>query len=187
MVERNHTGVNIQWGPEFRGWTVRFVSTWVPSLKAVMDFDDLMQEAYLQFDYIKSFPQVIDPPHYMALYKLAVKQRFTDILYAHKMRPKHIPMSQMGVDSEVDYLEKLLAGVVDEGFGVSDLRVMIQSSAPPDVMKVLLKLIGGEYSVPDKQGGRMTTKEYYWYLSGCRNEDIVDRTRKWVKEHVCRT
>ena len=44
------------------------------------EFEDCIQEAYLKFMVVKDgYPEVIDPPHFMALFKTAWKNRFTDM------------------------------------------------------------------------------------------------------------
>lgn len=68
-----------KWEPEIRGWTVNYVSKNKWCYEHTNDFEDLMQDAFLVFLKVcESYPRCVEAPHFMALYKTALRNTFFD-------------------------------------------------------------------------------------------------------------
>lgn len=64
-------------GP-IEGYVVNFLKRNYWKVAAHHEFEDLLQEAYFKFLVVKEkYPEVIDPPHFMALFKTSWKNHFT--------------------------------------------------------------------------------------------------------------
>lgn len=64
----------------FKGFTINFVITNLWRMHGQYDYDDLMQEAFLCFMKCEDrYPSVVEPRHFMALYKTCLRNHFHDL------------------------------------------------------------------------------------------------------------
>src|SRR6266853_2009621 len=67
------------WDSRFKGWAAKFIWKNKWRCEDYLEFDDLMNDAYLIFRHIKaSYPLVSEPSHIMALFKVAMQNEFND-------------------------------------------------------------------------------------------------------------
>ena len=67
------------WGHEYQGYAHNYCRTQQWRCDYVHDLSDLMQDAYLVFVKVKDgYPRVIDAPHFMALFKVALRNSLHD-------------------------------------------------------------------------------------------------------------
>lgn len=68
-----------EWEPKVRGWALKYIRENKWRFEHLHDVDDLMQDAYLVFLKVcDSYPRVVDPPHFMSLYKRSLSNFLTD-------------------------------------------------------------------------------------------------------------
>lgn len=69
-----------QWSGSIEGWVVSYVESNLWRVRPQYEFDDLFQEAYLCFAICcERYPEVVDPPHFMALFKRTFFNRLVDM------------------------------------------------------------------------------------------------------------
>ena len=67
------------WGKEYEKWATSFLWKNKWRCDPVNDMDDLLQEAYLTFAHVAdTYPRVIEPKHFMALFKRAMTNKMHD-------------------------------------------------------------------------------------------------------------
>ena len=67
------------WSNEFEKWAASFLRKNKWRCDPVNDFDDLMQEAFLTFAHLAdTYPRVVEPKHFMALFKRAMTNKMHD-------------------------------------------------------------------------------------------------------------
>jgi len=122
------------WSPEIVGWSVNFYNRnkWRFDSKdrcdPVMTVDDLMQEAYIIFERVRaSYPRVIDPRHFMALYKTSIQNDMTD--RSRLERKRDATIEDLGEDAS-----SALAGRMDDESGY--LAVLL-SEMPREVQLLI--------------------------------------------------
>jgi hypothetical protein len=66
------------WEGSVEGWVVNYINAQLWRVRPHMDFDDMYQEAFLCFALCaEHYPLVVDPPHFMSLFKRAFVNRVT--------------------------------------------------------------------------------------------------------------
>lgn len=75
------------WDDRFQGWAMKFIAKNKWRCDPIDDFEDLMQDAYLIFRYVRtSYPLVTEPKHLMSLFKVAMVNEFNDKSKARSKR-----------------------------------------------------------------------------------------------------
>jgi len=103
------TRVRLRWTPQWEGsvetWTRKFIRKNGWRADRIFEPDDLLHECYLTFIKISEmYPRVVDPPHFMSLYKRAIWNQMHD--RARYMRLKkliHIETSEDVSDLFIAY------------------------------------------------------------------------------------
>lgn len=122
------------WGKEYQGYTVNFFKHNMWRCDNVHSFQDHLQDAYLIFMKCQSmYPRVIEPRHFMALYKRALANSTHDkALYKQRRGAVEVFLSSDASDFQVGrigdltnagYLAALLAELPEE------LRLMLNKLA----------------------------------------------------------
>lgn len=130
--------------PEFKGpiegWVVNFLTKNLWRVSRTMDRDDCMQEAQLVFLRVKrTYPNVTDAPHFMALFKTSWTRRFDDLscedsdIRSSELHYEHQADDQ---DGDARAAVEFVGDVQNEG----ELRVMLRQ-APREVTMVLNLLL----------------------------------------------
>ena len=100
------------WDTRISGWTRKFVRKNAWKVEQVEDYDDLMQDAYLVFIRVKAaYPRVVDPQHFVALYKVAMLNEFTN-----KARYKQKKGTALNNMVSLDIITDILGVNSNEGF-----------------------------------------------------------------------
>lgn len=102
-----------EWSGPFIGWTKAYIrqNRWrlEPGL---YDDDDLMQEGYVKFLHmVNTYPLVVEPAHFMALYKTAFRNLFWDL--SRKNRDRNQANEQglsilYGLDEQLDLSTEIM-------------------------------------------------------------------------------
>ena len=126
--------VRLNFTPEFnpilRNWTLKFIKNNKWRCDSIHGFDDLMQDAYLLFVKVStSYPRVMDPKHFMALYKTTLKNSMHD--HARYMQRKRILHEDTSQDVSDLYADRV--GELTNGGYISSLL----SGAPLDLRRAL--------------------------------------------------
>jgi DNA-directed RNA polymerase specialized sigma24 family protein len=67
------------WEPEIKGWAYNHIAKNKWRLEYINDFEDLLQDAYLVFLKVcDTYPRVVEPAHFMALYKTSLRNFLHD-------------------------------------------------------------------------------------------------------------
>lgn len=139
-----------EWTKEFEGYTVKYIKENIWRCDHIHTFDDLLQDAKLLFIKIcYSYPRVIEPENFMALYKSALRNDICD--KSRYKRRKEALEVHLDDDVSVDaiagrigemnnngYLNALLLELPDELHSV--LLAMAQQDEKLEPRKVRTKL-----------------------------------------------
>src|SRR5581483_7732775 len=80
-----------EWEGPIQNWARKFISKNLWRCDPTQDADDLLQEAYLTFHRVKAtYPRVIEPAHFMALFKTAMNNQMHDRASAVKRKRETI-------------------------------------------------------------------------------------------------
>jgi hypothetical protein len=84
-----------QWRGPLRQWAAKFIKKNQWRCDRIYEFDDLMQEAYLIFLRIsEKYPHVVEPRHFMGLYKIALANWFHDqAAYMKRKNTQHVDLN----------------------------------------------------------------------------------------------
>src|SRR5260221_11573880 len=95
---REHVGFSPEWGNEFAKYATNLHKAQKWRVDPMLDLEDLLQDAFLIFTKIKvTYPRVIEPRHFMALYKRALINSLHDKA-AYKQRRGNICV-HLGIDA----------------------------------------------------------------------------------------
>jgi hypothetical protein len=123
------------WSPTWQGpvqqWSAKFIKNNKWRCDRIYDFEDLMQEAHLIFLRISDkYPRIIDPRHFMGLYKVALSNWFND-------RASYMQRHGQAVDLGIDPME-LCMGHIEEGH--AGLLSILLEEAPQELRLALALL-----------------------------------------------
>ncbi len=80
MSARKRMSFTPEWEGVVEGWTVNYLHQNLWRVPRYMEFEDLKSDAYVRFlDCRDRYPNVIDAPHFMSLYKVSVVNHITDL------------------------------------------------------------------------------------------------------------
>lgn len=133
--------------PEFKGkiegWTVNYLKREFWRVEAIMEWQDVLQEAYIVFMRCAAkYPHMDTPQHFMALYKRAWTNEFND-LSSEATKLRALVPDVREVDSEETPMEA--AGELEnEGY----LRILV-SQAPDEVRSVLCLMLNAPQELLD--------------------------------------
>lgn len=159
--------------PEFKGpiegWVVNYLKGNAWRVARTMEFDDCMQEAHLVFLRVaRTYPDVTDPPHFMALFKTSWERRFVDLV----REDARVRENEVAVDfAPSDDGEGASFQAVGETDNEGELRVALRQ-APREVLMVVNLLL----RVPQEMLDAL--------LAGWRGQDR--RMRAGGSEHINR-
>jgi hypothetical protein len=126
--KREQAGWRPVWDSGVKGWASKFIQKNKWRCDGVHDYDDLMQDAYLTFmKVVAAYPRVVEPKHFMALYKTAMTHEMTD-RSRYKRRKDEVT-----IDVEVDeYALNLIGDLPNQGY----LNALL-SELPPELKQML--------------------------------------------------
>lgn len=163
------------------GWTMKFIKANFWRFAAHYEFEDLVQEAWIKFLYVKEkYPRVVEPEHFMSLYKTSLRNHFHDLAFAYKGEKDLICLA---VDSDEEYsdiLNGLPGGEPNNG-----MLNIILSEAPREVRELVRVLCtdASRFCQSKKRrnsSGRETTNEFLCRVMGYNPEKV--NLRKMVQD-----
>jgi hypothetical protein len=152
---RVHVKFTPAWKGPVEGWTVNFCTQNAWRFVPEHDFEDLYQEAYLLFmKLVEKYPTVVDPPHFMALFKRAVFNKLTTMATRHGKRPE-VPLDThvAGVDEDEHGWEP--ADAADAPEDQVSLHMVLDDA--PAWVKRIVRQVGQGAVVP-----RRRRRRRYW-------------------------
>lgn len=120
-------------GP-IEGWTVNYTHSQFWRIESLLEWEDVMQEAYIVFMRVSAkYPTTDTPQHFMALYKRAWANHITDL---SNEATQHRRMVRMSDDDEVAGVFEFAGEIENDGI----LGIKL-AQAPDDVRKVLTLML----------------------------------------------
>ncbi len=134
----------IVWSPEwndiFQAWTKKFLYANIWRCDSIHSIEDLMQDAYIIFIYISdTYPRVIEPKNFMALYKMALANKIHD----RSLYKKRRSAAEVVTSSDVS---EFFTGRIGEMTNAGYLMALL-NEAPEEVKLALATLAKG---LPDE-------------------------------------
>jgi hypothetical protein len=165
------------WQGSIEGWTVKYIAQNMWRLEPDHEFEDIVQECNVMFYKCrKTYPGVVDPPHFMSLYQRCVINMVTDL--AHKRtRNSHIH----GTHGEHDLFENLKDPVA----GINALMAQLMRTDIPEPVAKLLEALQAYDKLPrlrrDRYGKRETTSAYLCRIAKISfDPQFAARLRGWI-------
>jgi len=156
--------------PEFQGpiegWVVNFLKRNYWKVAPLYDWDDLFQEAYLKFLVVsEKYPEVVDPPHFMALFKTSFIRRFIDLSKKKMLDPTILEADLFPIDGEPGTLEMNSPTYEDDCFvcmmmhyAPIEIKILIEAFDDPKIRaKFQTKFL--TVRTGNKKGRKETTNE----------------------------
>lgn len=146
--------IRVAWTPVWEGsiksWATQFL--WKNKWRCdyIFDFDDLLQDAYLVFVKINdTYPRVIEPKHFMALFKRAMYNMLHD--HSRGTKRKRKVFVDSGFDATQFYADRIIGEPTNAGY--ASLLV----AEAPEELHMALKLVQ-DPEVPKAMWGEGTDK-----------------------------
>jgi hypothetical protein len=119
-----------EWSSVTKNWAAKFIRGNQWRCDSIHGFDDLMQDAYLLFVKVSErYPRVMEPKHFMALYKTTLRNSMHD--HARYMQRKRVLHEDTSEDVSDLYADRV--GELTNGGYISSLL----SKAPLDLRRAL--------------------------------------------------
>lgn len=127
--------VRLSWVPKWEyveGWTKKFISQNQWRCDHVNDFDDLLQDAYLTFVKIaERYPRVVHPPHFLALYRRALANKFHDMSRARRrLRDAFSDVPAEAALEHLDTPDSYLEAIIAEAPEATKLALRLIATKP---------------------------------------------------------
>lgn len=140
------------WGKEFEGWSAHFINENLWRCDQVLDFDDLLQEAFITFVKIAdTYPRVIEPKNFMALFKRAMINKMHD-RSAYKRR-KDCTEVKVSLDVSEFFVGRI--GEVTNGGYLATLL----NEVPEEMKLALMMLVNNNSEKPHRRKHRLEERE----------------------------
>lgn len=139
-----------RFAPEFKGpvegWVVNYLKANAWRVARTMEFEDCLQEAHLVFLRVaRTYTEVTEAPHFMALFKTSWERRFVDLV----REDARVRENEVAVDFEASGEDE---GPAFQPIGETDndgeLRVMLRE-APREVLMVVNLLLRAPQEMMD--------------------------------------
>jgi len=155
-----------EWNETFESWTKYFVSSNRWRREPYLDFDDLMQEAReLFYKLAEYYPRIIDPPHFMSIYKRSIQNIYHDHARLRRHFMHNLELGLMAEEASTPPEERI-GEVTNPGYMVTLLNEL-----PNELQLVLTTLATGRYRLKLKKHGK----------------SIPLRERESLNKKLCRT
>lgn len=179
-----------RWESPFSTFAAKYAETNVWRTYPFMDLADLLQEAYVVFlETRERYPRAVEPKHFMALYKLLMRSRFSDIAALRQGGPWEMKKwsiggggsGGIGEDGEALDWQQIEDPNGDAGFADVDLDLLI-ADAPPEVAAIVHAL----ERVPERfrgflrgPSGRETAEDRLQRLCGYPGGNLLDKLARF--------
>lgn len=143
-----------KWDEEYRKWSKSFSIKNKWRCDPINDQDDLLQEAYFVFRRVAdSYPRVVDPNYFMALFKRAMINKMND-RSCHYNRRKGTVEAPISTD-----VYEVFSGRMGELTNSGYLSAVI-NEAPEELKLVMALLAEGKLDPPKRKPGVMQPREH---------------------------
>lgn len=127
------------WSPEWddatERWTRKVCAQHAWRTRPLLDEEDLEQECRLKWLRCRElYPQVVEPAHFMALYKRAVLRHFTTRARERSRRVCAVPLSELSTH-DTDALDAIQARP-DDGMVFAEMRLLLANESP-EIQKIV--------------------------------------------------
>lgn len=135
------------WGPEYEKWAKGFIRNHKWRVDRLLDEDDLMQEAWITFNYVaNTYPRCNCSKHFMALFKRAMINKMNDRSCRVKRR-RETPEGAISCD-----ITEVLSGRIGEITNGGYLAALLNEQ--PEELKIVLKMLAdGKLDAPEREKG----------------------------------
>lgn len=160
------------WEGAIEGYTINFVRSNLWRLDSNYERDDILQECYIKFlELVERYPRVVDPPHFMSLYKSAIRNH---VFRLAERRPARYECSEASVSSGNEDEGRTVYEITADPKANSQTQVveikMLLEQAPEPIKRLLPYLLAPSEERPvclrDDLGRRETTNELWAHLAG---------------------
>lgn len=145
----------VVWEPVWEGvvknWAASFIKKQQWRCDRIHEFDDLLQDCYLIFlKLVERYPRVIEPHHFMALFKTSVRNSFHDkSSYKQRKGQYHLELPADVSDSCVEQ--------IGEATNAGYLMALLGEA--PEELRLALALLVNDPSSLIGQGSHRMTRE----------------------------
>jgi len=134
------------WGKEYEKWSAGFIKEHKWRVDRMYDHADLMQEAWLVFNYVENaYPRCNDPGHFMALFKRAMINKMHDRSCRVKRR-KETAEDPVSCD-----IYEVLSGRIGETTNGGYLAALL-NEAPEELKLIIAKLAQADFDETPNKG-----------------------------------
>lgn len=146
------------WGKQYEGWAANFIRKNIWRCDNINSFQDLMQDAYLVFARVAmTYPRVVEPKNFMALFKMAMANKMHD----RSLYKKRKSAAEVCLSSDVS---EFFTGRIGEMTNAGYLGALLNEA--PEELRLALNLLAEgvpreNFNVAKKSPGKRTlhTKE----------------------------
>jgi len=183
-MERIQLNFVPSWDGPLEGWCVNYINKNVWRVIPEHDKDDLYQDAFLFFLVCKErYPQVSEPPHFMALMKTCLRNHINELATRRTQRSEVKNFSAV-LDDDVERTTGLIEqlGVEDDADGV-DFKMMC-GSAPKPFKRILIAFTQNLLEYNAVSGVRETTNGLLCRLACVEDPDLRVKFETWLVDGV---
>jgi hypothetical protein len=168
-----------QWEGPIQGYATNYITRHQWRMGILYGPDDLLQEAWDVFRKVEAaYPTVVEPRHFMALYKTALRNHFTNLAVK---RTRQLPT--VSLNAALDDNEEGEASNPALVAPVSmDLDALFfKEEAPAPVKRLIKQLVEGEVELKYQWKGKLreTTRDFLSRVSGY-NSSIVELVLHYI-------
>ena len=150
-MEKEDIGFVPKWQGEIEGWAVNFCKSQEWRTEPEHGMDDLLQDAYVFFLICcKTYPEVVDAPHFMALFQSCMRNHINDLALKRTRRKE---LSYDAIENDVYH------DAEDPSNPFEDVEFELLVDEAPDVVQRIVTL-GAKKKLKSRAGVRETTKQY---------------------------
>jgi DNA-directed RNA polymerase specialized sigma24 family protein len=160
-----------RWEGEIEGWACKYIGKNLWRYRPDLEFDDLYQEAYLVFQRVADkYLHVSEPRHLMALFKMAVRRQFIDIVKARSIRVRLVSFPDAETDDPEPGDASLYGvdSVPDDRDWVAEADFRLRLEELPMEVRRLVRRARREGQLDRRapDGRRETTNEFLCRIAG---------------------
>lgn len=172
-----------EWEGAVQGWVVNYIKKNVWRVEPELDFDDLLQEAYLKYHKMTQYyPEVVEVRHFMSLFQISF------INHLHRLSNKRTRKGMYVSEYFTPNGDPVQAVDMQEAEPVdlyeAELRMLLED-APKPLAILAVRMLNSETRPVHRRsvgGRRETTENYLCRLAGCtKTFKIVDAIKNWLK------
>jgi len=150
-MTRKRERIRVCWSPKWDGpikaWSQKFINQNLWRVDRIHDADDLIQDAYLTFVKVQeAYPRVVEPGHFMALFKTAMTNRMHD-------RARYVMLKRTIHDDTPYDVSEMFDGRIGEVTNQGYLNALL-TEAPNELRAALALLASNPGALRSNEGPR---------------------------------